>query len=124
MKDKVVVITGSTSGIGFEIAKHFAKLGTKLVINGFAKDDEVKKISMELKNLGASDIFYQGVNLEKPSEIKSMFENIVKEFGKIDILVNNAGIQHVAPIDEFPEDKWEQILRIDLIASFYTTKYS
>ncbi|WP_395476969.1 3-hydroxybutyrate dehydrogenase [Rickettsia endosymbiont of Pantilius tunicatus] len=124
MKDKVVVITGSTSGIGFEIAKHFAKLGTKLVINDFAKDDEVKKISMELKNLGAANVFYQGVNLEKPSEIKAMFENIVKEFGKIDILVNNAGIQHVAPIDEFPEDKWEQILRIDLIASFYTTKYS
>ncbi|WP_419234846.1 SDR family NAD(P)-dependent oxidoreductase [Rickettsia endosymbiont of Nabis limbatus] len=71
---------------------------------------------MELKNLGAANVFYQGVNLEKPSEIKAMFENIVKEFGKIDILVNNAGIQHVAPIDEFPEDKWEQILRIDLIS--------
>ncbi|HJD60696.1 MAG TPA: SDR family NAD(P)-dependent oxidoreductase [Rickettsia endosymbiont of Columbicola hoogstraali] len=101
MKDKVVVITGSTSGIGFEIAKHFAKLGTKLVINGFAKDDEVQKISTELKNLGAADIFYQGVNLARPSEIKSMFENIVKEFGKIDILVNNAGIQHVAPTMSF-----------------------
>ncbi|APZ30587.1 SDR family NAD(P)-dependent oxidoreductase [Rickettsia conorii] len=124
MKDKVAVITGSTSGIGLEIAKHFAKLESKIVINGFAKEDEVAKISAELKELGARAVFYQGINLEKPDEIHSMFERIIKEFGKIDILVNNAGIQHVAPINEFPEDKWEQILRIDLIASFYTTKYA
>ncbi|MCX4084555.1 3-hydroxybutyrate dehydrogenase [Rickettsia hoogstraalii] len=124
MKDKVAVITGSTSGIGLEIAKHFAKLESKIVINGFAKEDEVAKILAELKELGASSVFYQGINLAEPEEIRSMFERIIKEFGKIDILVNNAGIQHVAPIDEFPEDKWEQILRIDLIASFYTTKYA
>ena len=117
MKDKVAVITGSTSGIGFEIAKHFAKLESKIVINGFAKEDEIAKISAELKELGASSVFYQGINLAEPDEIRSMFERIIKEFGKIDILVNNAGIQHVAPIDELPEDKWEQILRIDLIAS-------
>ncbi|EAA25937.1 putative oxidoreductase [Rickettsia sibirica 246] len=66
-----------------------------------------------MKELGARAVFYQGINLEKPDEIHSMFERIIKEFGKINILVNNAGIQHVAPIDEFPEDKWEQILRID-----------
>ncbi|KJW04605.1 SDR family NAD(P)-dependent oxidoreductase [Rickettsia argasii] len=74
-----------------------------------------------MKELGTRAVFYQGINLEKPDEIHSMFERIIKEFGKIDILVNNAGIQHVAAIDEFPEDKWEQILCIDLIASFYTT---
>ncbi|MFV9936443.1 MAG: SDR family NAD(P)-dependent oxidoreductase [Rickettsia endosymbiont of Haemaphysalis japonica] len=124
MKDKVAVITGSTSGIWLEIAKHFAKLESKIVINGFTKEDEVAKISAEWKELGVMAVFYQGINLEKPDEIHSMFERIIKEFGKIDILVNNAGIQHVAPIDEFPEDKWEQILRIDLIASFYTTKYA
>ncbi|EER20980.1 D-beta-hydroxybutyrate dehydrogenase [Rickettsia tamurae subsp. buchneri] len=77
-----------------------------------------------MKELGASSVFYQGINLAEPDEIRSMFERIIKEFGKIDILVNNAGIQHVASIDELPEDKWEQILRIDLIASFYTTKYA
>ncbi len=124
MKDKVAVITGSTSGIGLEIAKHFAKLKSKIVINGFAKETEVARILAELKELGASSVFYQGINFAEPEEIHSMFERIIKEFGKIDILVNNAGIQHVAPIDEFPEDKWEQILRIDLIASFYTTKYA
>ncbi|BAW83377.1 oxidoreductase [Rickettsia japonica] len=74
-----------------------------------------------MKELGTRAVFYQGINLEKPDEIHSMFERIIKEFGKIDILVNNAGIQHVAAIDEFPKDKWEQVLRIDLIASFYTT---
>ncbi|MCZ6886473.1 MAG: SDR family NAD(P)-dependent oxidoreductase [Rickettsia endosymbiont of Ixodes persulcatus] len=75
------------------------------VINGFAKEDEVAKISAELKELGASSVFYQGINLEKPDEIRSMFERIIKEFGKIDILVNNADIQHVAPINEFPENQ-------------------
>ena len=124
IKDKVAVITVSTSGIGLEIAKHFAKLESKIVINGFAKEDEIAKISAELKELGASSVFYQGINLAEPDEIRSMFERIIKEFGKIDILVNNAGIQHVAPINEFPEDKWEQILRIDLIAYFYTIKYA
>ncbi|WP_392506911.1 SDR family NAD(P)-dependent oxidoreductase [Rickettsia sp. 2024-CO-Wats] len=87
------------------MAKHFAKLESKIVINGLAKEDEVAKNSAELKELGARTVFYQGINLEKPDEIHSMFERIIKEFGKIDILVNNAGIQHVAPIDEFPEDK-------------------
>ncbi len=105
MKDKVAVITGSTSGIGLEIAKHFATLESKIVINGFAKKDEVATILAELKELGTSRVFYQGINLVKPEEIRSMFKKIIKEFGKIDILVNNAGIQHVAPIDEFPEDK-------------------
>ena len=107
MKNKVVVITGSTSGIGLEIAKHFAKLESKIVINGFAKKDDIAIILAELKEFGASSVFYQGINLAEPEEIFSMFERIIKEFGKIDILVSNAGIQHVAPIDEFPEDKWE-----------------
>ncbi|MGX6959993.1 MAG: SDR family NAD(P)-dependent oxidoreductase [Rickettsia endosymbiont of Pentastiridius leporinus] len=94
MKDKVAIITGSTSGIGLEIAKHFAKLGVKLVINGFAKEDEIEKVSLDLKNLGAGTVIYQGANLEKPSEIRTMFENIMKEFGTLDILINNAGIQY------------------------------
>ncbi|WP_253308349.1 MULTISPECIES: 3-hydroxybutyrate dehydrogenase [unclassified Rickettsia] len=124
MKDKIVIITGSTSGIGLEIARHFAKLQAKIIINGFAAVEEVEKISAELKALGASAINYQGANLANPTEIAKMFEEIIKEFGKIDILINNAGIQHVAPIEDFPADKWEQILRIDLIASFYTIKYA
>lgn len=124
MEDKVVLITGSTSGIGLEIAKHFARLKAKIVVNGFSDESEIQKIFTELRRLGAKATSYQNANLTSPVEISKMFENIVKEFGKIDILINNAGIQHVAPIDEFPDDKWEQIIRIDLIASFYTIKYA
>lgn len=124
MQDKVVVITGSTSGIGLEIAKRFATLKAKIVINGFATSEEVGKITAELKKLGAPVVLYQDANLSDVSAISSMFQKIIKEFKKIDILINNAGIQYVAPIDEFPEDKWEQILRVDLIAAFYTIKYT
>lgn len=124
MIDKVVVITGSTSGIGLEIAKHFAALRAKIILHGLEKKEIVDKISTELINLGASDIFYQAANLSKPLEISQMFTAILNKFGKLDILVNNAGIQFVSLIEDFPEEKWEEIIRVNLISSFYTIKYA
>lgn len=122
MKDKIVVVTGSTSGIGLGIASKFAKNGAKLVINGFASDSEVKKLSNELKLLGADEVLFDGADLSKLSEIDRMFKNIIEKYQRVDVLVNNAGIQFVSPIENFPPEKWEMIIRIDLIAAFYTIK--
>lgn len=124
MQDKIVLITGSTSGIGLEIAKHFAMLKAKIIINGLEKEDIVEKVVVELKSLGASDILYHSANLAEPIEIAQMFEEIAKKFGKLDVLVNNAGIQFVSPVENFPEDKWEAIIRINMISSFYTIKHA
>lgn len=122
VKDKVVVVTGSTSGIGLGIVKRFAKDNAKLVINGFAAEDQVKSITDELLLIGAKEVLYDGADLSKPAEIDAMFAKIMKNLGKVDILINNAGIQFVSPIEDFPPEKWEAIIRIDLIASFYTIK--
>ena len=124
MQDKIVLITGSTSGIGLEIAKHFAALKAKIIINGLEGKDIVDKVTTELKSLGASDILYHPANLAKPEEIVLMFEEVTRKYGKLDILVNNAGIQFVSPIENFPDDKWEAIIRINLISSFYTIKHA
>jgi 3-hydroxybutyrate dehydrogenase len=95
-----------------------------IVINGFASLDVVNQIKEELKSHGAGSILYHGADLSNPEEIKDMYDNVLKQFSKLDILVNNAGIQFVSSIEDFPADKWEAILRIDLIASFYTIKYA
>ncbi len=124
MKDKLILITGSTSGIGLAIAKHLASLNASLIINGFADAKQVEHISSDLKSSGARDVFYYPVNLSIPAEIVQMFEEINNKFGRLDILINNAGIQFVSFIDEFPDDKWEEIIRVNLNSSFYTTKYS
>jgi 3-hydroxybutyrate dehydrogenase len=124
MKDKVVVITGSTSGIGLGIAKRFAQESTKIVLNGMANDQQVAQISQELQQIGAKEVLYEGADLSKPEEINTMFAHIIQKLGKIDVLINNAGIQFVAPIEEFPPEKWEAIMRIDLISLFYTIKNS
>ena len=122
MKDKVIVVTGSTSGIGLGIASKFASEGVKLVINGMAPTEGIKKITDDLIAFGASDVTFEGADLTKPAEIDKMFKNILDKYQKIDVLVNNAGIQFVSPIEDFPPEKWEMIMRIDLIASFYTIK--
>lgn len=122
-KKKVALITGSTSGIGLGIAKKLASNGYNIILNGFGADEVISDLLSEIKDLGVDSI-YHPADLSKPDEIKSMIDAAIEYFGSIDILVNNAGIQHVAPIDEFPEDKLESIIRIDLIAAFYTTKYA
>lgn len=124
MKDKVVVITGSTSGIGLEIARHFALLKAKIIINGLESSEIVKDLLADLKDLGATDILYQQANLAQAPQISQMFTEILNKFGKVDILVNNAGIQFVSLIEDFPEEKWEEIIRVNMISSFYTIKYA
>lgn len=122
MADKVVVITGSTSGIGLGIAKAFAKTKSTIIINGFITPESLDQIQAELTALGAQNVFYHSADLSKPEEITNMFDQIFAQFKKVDVLVNNAGIQFVSPIEQFPPDKWELIIRIDLMAAFYTIR--
>jgi 3-hydroxybutyrate dehydrogenase len=124
MKNKVALITGSTSGIGLGIAKKLASDGNDIVLNGFGDIDEINKIVQSIQSEYHVRALFVAADLTQPKDVINMIEISAKQMGSIDILVNNAGIQHVSPIEDFPDDKWEKVLRLDLIASFYTTKYS
>jgi 3-hydroxybutyrate dehydrogenase len=112
LNGKTALVTGSTSGIGLAIARALAGEGAKVVLNGFGDAAEIARLQAEL---GAD---YSGHDLTRPDEIEEM----MTEAGDIDILVNNAGMQHVAPVDEFPVDKWDLILALNLTAAFHTTR--
>ena len=124
MTSKVALVTGSTSGIGLGIAENFAKNGYNIVLNGFAKDELIKDIEDKFQKNYGTKVSYSPADLTKPEEIAALIEMADKNFGRLDVLVNNAGVQHVSPIDVFPDDKWELIIRLDLVASFYTTKHA
>jgi 3-hydroxybutyrate dehydrogenase len=121
VENKVVVITGSASGIGFEIGKTFAENGSKVVLTDL-NEEGVKKAAEELKSLGLEAI---GLKADVTSEedIKSMIETAHKEYGRVDVLINNAGLQHVSPIEEFPTAKFELMIKIMLTAPFIATKH-
>ena len=121
LKGKTAIITGSTSGIGLGIAKGFAAEGINIVINGFGDAVEIEKERLGLEAMGVKAI-YNGADMTKPDEITAMVEDVVKEFGSIDIIVNNAGIQNVAPIEEFPPEKWDAIVAINMSSSFHTLR--
>jgi len=121
LKGKIALITGSTSGIGLGIARGFADAGINLVINGFGDADEIEKERAALEATGVK-AFYNNANMTKPDEITAMIEDTVKEFGSLDILVNNAGIQHVQPVEDFPPEKWDAIVAINMSSSFHTIR--
>ena len=123
MKNKIALITGSTSGIGLGIAKHLAGLGCNIALHGFGSPEEIAQILNEIQSEYQIKCVHYPADMMIPEEIEAMMEAIKKDFGNIDILINNAGIQFVSPIESFPNDKWEAIIRIDLIASFYTIKH-
>ena len=122
LSGKRVVVTGSTSGIGRAIAENFAQNNANIMINGFGKQEDIDAQIQEMKKLGNCQIYYNNADMSKPHEIESLISHSIKELGGIDILVNNAGIQFVSPIDEFPIEKWDQIIAINLSASFHTIK--
>jgi 3-hydroxybutyrate dehydrogenase len=119
LKSKTAIITGSTSGIGTGIATAMARAGCNVVINGFGKQNEIKRIRSWLETEFGITARYDGSNMTKPDEIEKMILNAEKSFGSVDIIINNAGIQHVAPVDEFPVEKWDAILSINLTAAFH-----
>lgn len=118
---RTVVVTGSTSGIGLGIAKAFAAEGANLVINGFGPADEIEANRKTLEAHGGKAI-YHGADMTKPNEIADLIATAEKTFGSLDVLVNNAGIQHVSPVEDFPIDKWDQIIAINLTSSFHTIR--
>lgn len=119
LQGKTALVTGSTSGIGLGIARALADAGCDIILNGFGDSDDIESLRAALEQDFDIRALYHGANLLKGEEITDMF----KEVGQnIDILVNNAGIQHVAPIDEFPEDKWLDIIGLNLTSNFHTIK--
>lgn len=118
LKGKTALVTGSTSGIGLGIAKALAAEGANIVMNGFGEKDAA---IAEVKALGV-EVEYHGADMSRASEIEDMMSFAAKRFGAVDILVNNAGIQHVANIEDFPVDRWDAIIAINLSSAFHTTR--
>ena len=122
LQGKTAVVTGSTSGIGLGIARALAAQGANVVLNGFGDPGEIEQLRAEIASAHGVKARYDGADLSQQSQIEAMIAKALKEFGAIDVLVNNAGIQHVAPIEEFPVDKWNAILAINLSASFHAIR--
>jgi len=121
---KVAVITGSTSGIGLGIARAFAAAGASVVLNGFGKSEEVRDTLESLQDETGSRAVYSAADMTKPDEIACMVDLALETFGRLDVMVNNAGIQHVSPIDQFPVEKWDAVLAINLSSAFHTVRLS
>ena len=118
LKGKTALVTGSTSGIGLGIALKLAQQGANVVLNGFGEVDAAKK---EVSALGVR-VGYHGADMSKPAEIEAMMAYAQAELGGVDVLVNNAGIQHVANVEDFPVEKWDAIIAINLSSAFHATR--
>jgi 3-hydroxybutyrate dehydrogenase len=118
LKGKTALVTGSTSGIGLGIAKALAQQGANIVLNGFGDVDGPKA---EVAAFGVK-VGYHGADMSKPAEIEGMMNYAATEFGRVDILVNNAGIQHVARIENFPVERWDAIIAINMSSAFHATR--
>ena len=122
MKGKSAIITGSTSGIGLGIAKIFAKEGINLIINGLGDPTEMEKVRAALASEYGVKVLYSSANMSKPGEVRAMVKLAEESFGALDILVNNAGIQHTARTEDFPDEKWDAIISINLSSAFHAIK--
>jgi len=118
LHNKTALVTGSTSGIGLGIAKALARQGANIMLNGFG---DVNGARAEVEALGVR-VGYHGADMSKPADIEDMMRATAAQFGRVDVLVNNAGIQHVAPVQDFPVDRWDAIIAINLSSAFHTTR--
>jgi 3-hydroxybutyrate dehydrogenase len=122
MQTRNAVVTGSTSGIGLATARELAARGCNVVLNGFGDPAEIERLRADIEAQGGTKIVYSGADLSKPQEVRAMMAEAAEALGPIDILVNNAGVQHVAALHEFPEDKWDLVLAVNLSAAFHAIK--
>jgi 3-hydroxybutyrate dehydrogenase len=121
LRGKTALVTGSTSGIGLGIARALAAQGANIVVNGFGDASAIAAIERELQALGVATM-YHGADMAKPSQIEDLVRAAESRFGRVDVLVNNAGIQHVAPIEDFPTERWDAVIAINLSSAFHTIR--
>ena len=121
-RDQTAVITGSTSGIGLGLAEAFAAAGCRTVINGIATSEEAEALSRRLQQQYRAQVFYHPADLADPEQCAALIRDSEERFGRVDVLINNAGIQYVAATEQFPVDRWNAILAINLSAAFHTIR--
>ncbi len=119
LKGKVAVVTGSTSGIGLGVARAMARQGAAVLLNGFGPPAEIERLRQSLSDEHGVKVAYSAADLSKPAQIAELVAQAASELGGVDILVNNAGIQHVAPVETFPAERWDAILAVNLSSNFH-----
>lgn len=124
LKGKTAIVTGSTSGIGQGMALALAKAGCNVMLNGLGDAAQIEAERAKMEKDTGSKILFNGADMTKPDQIEAMIKETKSKFGSVDIIVNNAGVQHVAPIDEFPPEKWDQIIAINLTSAFHMTRFA
>ncbi|WP_310735042.1 3-hydroxybutyrate dehydrogenase [Azohydromonas aeria] len=118
LASKTAIVTGSTSGIGLGIARAFAAQGADVMLNGLGQADEIEFTRAELQREFGVQVRYHGADMSRPEQVRDLAAQAESAFGRVDVVVNNAGIQHVAPVEEFPQAKWDAVLAINLTAAF------
>ena len=122
LKGKTALVTGSTSGIGLGIAKALARQGANIVLNGFGDVDGPRAEVLAAGVAAGAQVAYHGADMSRVADIEDMMKYSASQFGRVDILVNNAGIQHVANVENFPVERWDSIIAINLTSAFHTTR--
>ena len=121
---KTAIVTGSTSGIGLGMAEALCKTGVSVMLNGFGDAAEIEATRSRLAGENAVEVGFNNADMTKPGEIHGLYEAAEAMFGRVDIIINNAGIQHVAPVEEFPPEKWDAIIAINLSSAFHLTRHA
>ncbi|PJE38664.1 3-hydroxybutyrate dehydrogenase [Pseudooceanicola lipolyticus] len=119
---KTAIVTGSTSGIGLGLARGFAAANANVILNGFGDAAEIEDMRAELDGLGAGQVVHDGADMTQPDEIEALVSGAAERFGGVDIVVNNAGVQTVSPVEDFPKDRWDMIIDINMNSAFHVIR--